>query len=84
MPRPKWPVVLNDGTILSVYYCGASDGVLWMDGIEMSIMDCASLFANTSVSSKIIAYGDIEHLGYTKVVSLSLNDGVVKVALRRD
>lgn len=79
-----WKILLNGGTELDVKWCGASDGVLWVNGLAMSIQEAAVIFSDTSKTSHIVAPGDIAHDGYTQLIHLSLNEGLIKIALRKE
>lgn len=79
-----WPVKLNDETEFQVRWCGAADGFLWIDGLDISLSDAAIIFSDPTKTSHIVAYGTFEHDGYTKLVHLSIYDGLTKVALRKE
>jgi len=78
-----WPIVLNDGVTFQVQWCGASDGVLWIKGLDISLLEASAVFSDVNKTSRIIAYGNIEHEGYIKLIHLSLQEGLVKVALHK-
>ena len=69
---PPKKVRLSDGTELEVNWCGASDGILWIDGIKMELMDAVVLFSDPTKSLSITAPYEILHEGYTKLINISL------------
>lgn len=82
MPSKK--ILLNDGTELEMAWCGASDGILWVDGLHLTLMEAFVIFSDFTKTTKIIAPIDIVHEGYITLIHVSLNfDGLVKVALRK-
>lgn len=79
-----WKLLLNGGSELDIDWCGESEGVLWINGLQMTILEAVTIFSDTSKTSHIVAPGDIAHDGYTQLIHLSLNEGLVKVALRKE
>ena len=79
-----WPVTLNNNDTFQVKWCGAADGILWIDGLDMTLSEAVTLFSDTDNTFRIVAYNSIEHDGYTQLIHLSLNEGLVKVALRKE
>lgn len=85
MPMQTWPITLNNTITYQIGWCGAADGVLWIDGLDMTLSEAVTLFSDTVNTSHIVAYESTEHDGYTELIHLSLNyDGLVKVALRKE
>ena len=83
MPPKK--ILLNDGTELEIDWCGASDGVLWADGLHLTLMEAIAIFSDITKTCKIVAPIDIIHTGYTKLIHLNLSfEGLTKVALRKE
>ena len=80
---PPKKIKLNDGTEIEVSWCGASEGVLWIDGMKMDIMSAVSCFSDPEKTARITAPYDIIHDGYTNLINISLYNNEVKVALRR-
>ena len=82
---PPKKVRLSDGTELEVNWCGASEGILWIDGIKMELMDAVVLFSDPTKTSSITAPYEILHEGYTKLINISLStiDGQIKLALQK-
>jgi gentisate 1,2-dioxygenase len=79
-----WPITLNNNQTFHVRWCGAADGVLWIDGLDMTLAEAVALFSDTAKTSHIVAYDSVEHDGYTQLIHLSLSEGLVKVALRKE
>ena len=81
---PPKKVRLSDGTELEVNWCGASEGILWIDGIKMGLMDAVVLFSDPTKTSSITAPYEILHEGYTKLINISLSPtvGDIKLALQ--
>lgn len=85
MPMQTWPITLNNNQTFQVKWCGAADGVLWIDGLDMTFVEAVVLFTDITNTSHIVAYGNVEHDGYTELIHLSLDyGGLVKVALRKE
>ena len=82
---PPKKVRLSDGTELEVNWCGASEGILWIDGIKMELVDAVVLFSDPNKTSRITAPYEILHEGYTKLIHISLSpiDGQIKLALQK-
>lgn len=78
-----WPITLNNNQTFQVRWCGAADGVLWIDGLDMSFADAVFIFSDISKTSKIIAYRSVEHNGYTELIHISISQGLIKIALRK-
>lgn len=78
-------ILLNDGTELDVTWCGDADGILWIDGLHLTLMEAITIFSDVDRIYKIVAPVDIVHNGYTKLIHLSFSrGGLTKVALRRE
>ena len=82
---PAKKIRLNDGTELEVNWCGASEGILWIDGIKMELVDAVFLFSDPTKTSSITAPDERLHEGYTKLIHISLSpiDGQIKLALQK-
>ena len=79
-------LILNDGTRLVVSYCGANAGYLWIDVYEKSFYECAYLFSNQKLTSRMVyEFGEMhqEYEGYTELTVVMAEDDYVKVALKR-
>jgi len=84
MIQNRKKIRLNDGDELDVSWCGASEGILWVDGLNLSLADAATLFSDPAKTSTIIAPVNIIHTGYTNLMHISINyDGLIKVALKK-
>ena len=82
---PPKKVRLSDNSELEVNWCGASEGILWIDGIKMELVDAVILFSDPTKTSSITAPYEIRHEGYTKLINISLSpiDGQIKLALQK-
>jgi hypothetical protein len=78
-----WKILLNDGSEYVVKWCGANSGVLWIDGLVMTILEAIPIFSDQTKTSHIIAPGNVSHDGYINLIHISAADGLVKVALRQ-
>ena len=79
-----WKILLADNTELDVSWCGANQGVLWIDGLTTTLMEAITIFSDPVKTAHIIAPGNVSHDGYTNLIHLSLTEGLVKVALRKE
>ncbi len=79
-------ITLNDDTTISVVWCGVSEGVLWADGLPMTLLEAMTIFSDNTKTSKItVALPETIHEGYTELIHVSTNyDGAIKVALRKE
>ena len=77
-------ILLNDGTEFNVRWCGAAEGILWIDGLNLSFADAIAIFSNPEKTARITAFGGIEHDGYITVIHMSLYEGLLKLALRKE
>lgn len=77
---------LADNTIYQVTRCGeSSNNNLWIDGLDMTLVEAVAIFSDPTKSSHIVAYGNVEHDGYTKLIHVSLsNEELIKVALKKE
>jgi hypothetical protein len=84
MELPPKKIQLNDGSELEVNWCGAAEGVLWIDGLNLTLLEALPIFSNPSKTASITAPDEKVHTGYTQLIHISINyDGLVKVALRK-
>ena len=84
MELPPKKIKLSDETELDVNWCGAAEGVLWVDGLSLTFVEALGIFSNASKTASIIAPDEKVHVGYTQLIHVSINyDGLVKVALRK-
>ena len=81
---PPKKIKLNDGSELEVKWCGAAEGVLWIDGIKMELVDAVTTFSNPEKTARIVAPYEIVHDGYIKLINVGVYDNEVKVALRKE
>ena len=82
---PPKKVRLNDGTELEVNWCGAAEGVLWVDGLHIDMARAFSIFSDHTKTSTIIAPYDEVHVGYTNLINVSESTvDTVRVALRKE
>lgn len=77
-------ILLNDATELRISWCGAADGILWVDGLSLTLAEALVIFSDPTKTAHIIAPGERVHDGYTTLIYLSLYDGLVKVALKKE
>ena len=70
---PPKKITLNDGLELEVKWCGASEGVLWIDGIKMDLIDAVNTFSNPDKTARIVAPYDITYDGYIKLINNNYN-----------
>lgn len=77
---------LNDDSELEVAWCGAAEGVLWVDGLNLTMMEALTIFSDKTKTSIVTTnpQGAV-HEGYTNLIHISNTyDGLTKVALRKE
>lgn len=79
-----WKILLADNTELPVTWCGANQGVLWVDGLTTTLMEAITIFSDSTKTARIVAPGGIIHENYTNLIHLSLTEGLLKVALKKE
>ena len=79
-------IQLNDEAVLNVSWCGASEGILWVDGLSMTLLEALTIFSDSSKTSIITVQPEAKiHEGYTTLIHLSVTyGGLTKVALRKE
>lgn len=82
---PPKKIRLNDGSELEVKWCGAAEGILWIDGIKMELVDAVTLFSDPTKTAVIVAPYEIIHEGYTRLINISLSpiENDIKLALQK-
>ena len=81
---PPKKIKLSDETELDVNWCGASEGILWVDGLHSTLLEAMAIFSDPLKTTSITAPDEKVHTGYTQLIHVSINyDGLVKVALRK-
>ena len=81
---PPKKIKLSDETELDVNWCGAAEGVLWIDGLHLTLLEAMAIFSDPLKTTSITAPDEKVHVGYTQLIHISINyDGLVKVALRK-
>lgn len=84
MELPPKKIKLSDETELDVNWCGAAEGVLWVDGLHLTLLEAMATFSDPLKTTSITAPDEKVHDGYTNLIHISINyDGLVKVALRK-
>lgn len=80
----KNEIVLDDGTKLTVDWCGASDNILWIDGLTIKMGGAFTIFQDSNKTMRIRDPQNTEFYGYTELIHVSKNvNDTTKVALRR-
>lgn len=79
-----WKVLLADETELQVKYCGEDSNILWMEVYGLTIPEAVSIFTDKTKTSKIIAYENVVHEGYTNLIHVSVREGTIAVALKKE
>jgi hypothetical protein len=77
-------ITLNDNTKINTIFCGVSDNILWMDIPGMTIPEGVIIFSNSEKTSRIILYENLVYEEYTKLITLSLRNERLQVALQKE
>lgn len=81
---PAKKIRLNDNSELEVKWCGAAEGILWADGVQLDFIEAARIFSDIEKTAKIIAPNGDMFEGYVALIHISESEGAIKVALRKE
>lgn len=82
-----YKLILADESELSVDLCGSYDGgPLYIDVVESNFIECAQIFSDAGKTSRMVydyTAGQDVFEGYTDLIGLVQEDGLIKVTMRK-
>lgn len=82
-----YKLILADDTEINVGLCGTyDDGPLYIEVMDKSFIECSQIFSDPSKTAVMEFRTALEHAvyeGYTNLKSMQLENGCIKVTMRR-
>lgn len=83
-----YKLILADDTVLDVGLVGSYDGgPLYIEVHNKTFVECAQIFSDPAKTARMVydyVVGQHEYAGYTQLITLNLESGMIKVTMREE